>query len=115
MLARQANTVTNTHAWYTMPYEQRACPFLDHSTQNCKVYDDRPAVCRTNFAVSDPSSCDGESGELRLLNTDEANMILIGAYLSTKSSGELQKMIWNKLSEKLKEKSRKEDIFTAKF
>lgn len=115
LLASQANTVTNTHAWYTLPVSQRACPFLDQHTQSCKVYDDRPSVCRTNFAVSHPSTCDGEGGELRILNTDEASMILIGAYLSTESSGELQKMIWERLSDKLKEKSRKDFLFTATF
>lgn len=115
LMSTQATVSSNPQAWYRLPYSQRACPFLDQGTQSCKVYEDRPGVCRSNFAVSDPSFCAGEKGEMRLLNTDKASMILIGAFMSTAESGELPKMVWNRLSEKYQEKGRKESIFDVPF
>ncbi len=113
LMAVQASTVDNAHAWYRLSYDQRACPFLDNNTKSCKVYEDRPAVCRSNFAVSDPQHCvpDSDTGEMRILRTDEASMILIGAFMSTEESGELPKMVWKRISKKEQDKGLKDNIF----
>ncbi len=103
LLAFQASVIDNPHAWYRLPFAQRACPFLDRNNNQCKIYADRPSVCRTNFAIGNPELCAGDKGEMRLLKTDEASMILIGAYMATEESGELQKMVWKRLSKKSKQ------------
>jgi Fe-S-cluster containining protein len=97
LLSFQANVVENSRAWYQLPFSQRACPFLDSQTQQCKIYDQRPAVCRTTFALSEPERCAGDKGPIRSLKTDEASMILIAAFQDTGKSGEIQKMLWEKL------------------
>ena len=33
------------------------CPFLDHQTASCSIYEYRPAVCRWFFAYDDPQRC----------------------------------------------------------
>lgn len=77
-LALQAKFSDNHEQWMRMPYEMRSCVFLD-SKGICTVYEDRPSVCRTNYALSEASQCetrDGQTKEQRLLLTIEADLVV---------------------------------------
>ncbi len=85
--------------FYKIPYHMRACIFLNESGL-CSVYDDRPAVCRTNNVVSDPVECSTEEGiekPIRLLNTPTADMLIAGAFMASLENGTLQNMVWKAL------------------
>lgn len=106
LLGLQANIVENPHAWYYLPFKQRRCVFLSLEG-TCQIYDDRPILCRTNYVVSPPEFCSTQNGieqPVALLNLDEANMVVIGAYQMSDRNGELPKMLWEALSEKIKSK-----------
>ncbi len=92
----QASVLNSDSKWYGLPYEKRRCIFLDDNNL-CKVYEDRPLVCRTNYVLSPKESCltlDGKERPLRLLNTPRADMITVGAFTQSKENGALPYMIW---------------------
>ncbi|MFW5887406.1 MAG: YkgJ family cysteine cluster protein [Bacteriovoracia bacterium] len=94
-LHTQAKAGVNIDKWYQIPHAQRACVFLGKDG-GCSVYEDRPSVCRTNNAVSDPSSCSTEDGiekPQNLLLTHEADMIITGAFAASKENGPLPFML----------------------
>lgn len=98
-LMTQADAGNDASAWYKLSYQQRGCIFLD-SNGGCSVYEDRPAVCRTNFAISTAEFCSTEDGiekPIRLLNTQAADMIIAASFQASKSGGALPVMLWNAL------------------
>ena len=103
-LKEQANAGSSPESWYKKPYESRACVFLGENGE-CRVYEDRPSVCRTNFVVSDPYFCstkDGKVRNVRLLNTFEADMAVAGLFFETESSGTLPQKLYEALGRKKK-------------
>lgn len=102
-LEKQVVAQNNGQEWYKLNYQDRKCIFLDENNL-CKVYDDRPSVCRTNYVVSDPSLCDPSDGKtkaLQLLKTFEADMIIAAHFHYSKESGILPQMIYEVLSQNL--------------
>ena len=86
-------------SWFEIPYELRGCVFLDAGGE-CRVYEDRPSVCRTNAAFSDPKMCetrDGVEKPVRLLNTDKADIVTITSYQASGRAGTLPLMLWYEL------------------
>lgn len=87
--------VKNDHeAFYKLSYVDRKCIFLDQNG-GCKVYEDRPSVCRTNAVLGSPSQCDTTHGiqPIRLVKTPLADMAIYGHFSSSNSSGTLPYMV----------------------
>lgn len=102
----QAEAGTNPAEFYQLPYSKRGCVFLSEEG-NCRVYKDRPSVCRTNAVVGEASQCDtskGEQGPLRLVKTQEADMVIVGAFYAAEDSGTLPSMLAKLLKERKKQK-----------
>lgn len=94
-LYNQSQAQNNAEKWYQMDHSKRGCVFLDEN-ENCRVYEDRPAVCRTNFALSDPKFCDTSDGverPQRLLLTVKADLVVAVAYSESRSAGALPYML----------------------
>ena len=102
-LSLQSKAKNSTKDWYQLSYEDRGCLFLDDEGR-CTVYEDRPSVCRTNFVVSEAENCstqDGVSKTVNLLNTHKADMIVMGAFQSSKENGALPYMLFKSLDKLL--------------
>lgn len=99
-LERQAILGNSSAAYYSLSFENRKCVFLSEKGA-CSVYEDRPAVCRTNFVVGNPKQCDTSDGKekpVRLLNTTKADMAIIAGFKTATSSGLLPSMLYRELN-----------------
>ncbi|MBC7428615.1 MAG: YkgJ family cysteine cluster protein [Bacteriovorax sp.] len=102
LLSLQTEQGNVTKDFYKLAYKDRKCVFLD-DTGECKVYNDRPSVCRTNAVVGDSAQCstDGvEQGPIRLVKTSKADMVIVGAYAHATESGTLPMMLTKVLKDK---------------
>jgi uncharacterized protein len=108
-LAIQSKAKNLAEDWYKLDYATRGCLFLDKEGR-CTVYDDRPGVCRTNFVISNPDNCKTDQGgtqPVRLLITHKADMVLMGAFQSSKENGALPFMLYKSLDRLLEEDKNK--------
>lgn len=108
----QADAGNDSNAFFNIPYKDRKCVFLD-ANGACKVYKDRPSVCRTNAVVGEATQCDtssGPQGPIRLVKTPKADMTIVGSFSVAETSGTLPLM----LSKVLKEKNANENVITRK-
>jgi Fe-S-cluster containining protein len=100
----QKTQIEQNKNFYELPYELRGCIFLGDEDQ-CRVYDDRPSVCRTNMVIGDASQCstkDGQMQDMRLVKTEKADMAIIGAFMLNPSENDLlPRLVWQKLDEEL--------------
>lgn len=90
-LELQASVKNDSLKWFQLNFASRACIFLNEQGA-CRVYSDRPAVCRTNNVISSPIQCDTSNGaehSIRLLKTDFADMATIAAYNASEEGGAL--------------------------
>lgn len=95
-LKKQSLASKSSATWYRLSYEDRGCIFLDEN-KSCKIYDNRPAVCRTNYVVGDPKDCSTEDGleqSVRLLNTYEADMVIMAGFSQCKENGALPDLLY---------------------
>ncbi len=107
-LAIQAAAGNDSSAFYKIPYQDRKCVFLDENGA-CKVYKDRPSVCRTNAVVGEASQCATDNGPqeaIRLVKTPKSDMTIVGSFAVATTSGTLPMM----LSKVLKEKNAVENV-----
>jgi len=97
-LAVQKTAVDDSEAYFKLSYEDRKCIFLDEKGA-CRVYEDRPSVCRTNAVLGTAEQCDTRGGlkPVRLVKTQQADMVIYAAFLHSKSNGSLSRMIAEKL------------------
>jgi Fe-S-cluster containining protein len=99
----QKSAKENNKSYYSVPYEMRACVFLGDDNQ-CRAYEDRPSVCRTNVVLGDADQCstkDGQMKNMRLLKTENADMVIIGHFMINPSENDsLANLLWKKLAEK---------------
>jgi Fe-S-cluster containining protein len=99
-LKNQAKNSKSSSTWYSQPFEDRGCVFLDENKE-CSVYNDRPSVCRTNHVVGDPKDCstkDGKVKSVQLLNTFEADMAIMAGFGSCSKNGALPNMLFDLLN-----------------
>ena len=98
----QMQAQDNTEAFYKLDYHHRKCVFLDDEG-GCKVYEDRPSVCRTNMVLGDSSQCDTsvKVKPTRLVRTPKSDMVIYASFLHSKSSGALPHMLGKALQEKI--------------
>ena len=98
-LRKQAKAKNIDTSFYKIPYNDRACIFLDQNG-GCSVYEDRPSVCRTNYAVSDPKYCetrDGHTLMTRLLKTISSDIMVYAFFKYSRSNGTLPYMVSKEL------------------
>ncbi len=83
-----------------LSYEDKKCVFLDEKG-SCRVYDDRPSVCRTNSVLGDASQCvPTESPQrLRLVKTQQADMAIYASFLFSEDAGSMSVMLQKYLEE----------------
>lgn len=94
-MIKQSLKKDSSEAWFEQEFQERGCVFLDDKG-SCQVYFDRPSVCRTNYAVSDPSACDTSNGHyqsIRLLKTKKPELITMAAFNLSGEGGSLPYML----------------------
>lgn len=98
LLKLQSETKDDSSAFFKMSFADRKCIFLDGEGA-CRVYDDRPSVCRTNAVLGDADQCDTTDSikPIRLINTHRSDMVIYAAYLHSQKSGSLPHMIAQRL------------------
>jgi len=97
LLEIQINAGNNPAGFYQLEYKNRRCIFLG-TDDSCRVYSDRPSVCRTNAVLGDASQCipqegNGESTTIRLVKTEQSDMAIMGSFLMSSESGNIAQMV----------------------
>lgn len=98
-LLRQARCGDDAAKFFKLTYNEKKCVFLDQSG-SCKVYEDRPSVCRTNAVIGNSSQCFDNiqrKGKVQLVKTPQSNMAIAAAYLASKKSGTLAYLVYKEL------------------
>ncbi|PIK14990.1 YkgJ family cysteine cluster protein [Halobacteriovorax sp. JY17] len=96
-LKNQSKASKSSATWYRLSYQERACIFLDEN-KSCSIYDSRPMVCRTNHVVGDPKDCSTEDGlehSVKLLNTFEADMVVMAGFSQCEENGALPDLLFS--------------------
>lgn len=99
-LALQAQAGNDTTAYYNLTYAERKCVFLSEEG-SCRVYQDRPSVCRTNAVLGEATQCDTSHSvqATRLVRTPKSDLVIYASFLDAHSSGALPKMLGEALGE----------------
>lgn len=94
LLQLQAKTKNNSDSFFKLKYEDRKCIFLGEDG-GCRIYDDRPSVCRTNAVLGEASQCDTRNGlqPLRLIKTPKADVVIYASFVEAETSGALPSMV----------------------
>ncbi len=100
-LENQMKAGNDSNEFYRMSYEERKCVFLG-SENTCQVYSDRPSVCRTNTVLGEASQCSTEDDvigkqTIRLVKTPQADMAIMGSFLTSRDSGALAQMLGSRI------------------
>ena len=100
LLKKQAAAGNDAASFYELSYQERQCIFLDDKG-GCKVYADRPSVCRTNAVLGEKEQCNTTDGnqQLCLIKTSKSDMVIYAAYLHSEQSGSLPMMVQKVLEE----------------
>lgn len=90
----QMNAGNDSDAYYKIKYEDRKCIFLGEEGA-CRVYEDRPSVCRTNAVLGDANQCDTRQSikPTRLVKTPQSGMAIYASFVSAEESGTLPSMV----------------------
>jgi len=97
----QMEAKNDSAAYFKMKFEDRKCLFLDDDGK-CKVYEDRPAVCRTNAVLGEPSQCNTKESiqKTRLVKTPKSDIAIYAFFEKAESAGTLPYMIGTRLIKK---------------
>ncbi len=116
LLEIQAEAGTEAKVWYQIPYSHRRCIFLDNKNA-CSIYEDRPAVCRTNQVLGESASCETKDGiekPLRLVKTEEGDMVVIAAFQVAGKSGTLPEMLYQTLMRRAENRLKQDSLSSKK-
>lgn len=93
-LERQMFAGNDPQAFFRLNHLDRRCIFLDDHGR-CRVYKDRPSVCRTNAVIGDSTQCDTSKTvqPTRLVMTKKADMVIYASFLFATKSGSLPNMV----------------------
>lgn len=93
-LELQAQAENDSDAFYNIKYESRKCVFLD-DVGACRVYNNRPSVCRTNAVIGNAEQCDTSKTiqPTRLIRTPKSDLVIYASFMFSKSSGTLPSML----------------------
>ena len=88
--------------YFSMKFEDRKCVFLDEKGA-CRVYEDRPSVCRTNAVLGTNDQCDTSNSlkPLRLVLTRKADMVIYASFYQSQDNDSLPVMLNRVLSKEL--------------
>ena len=101
LLMKQAATGDKSDKDFNkLPYEDKRCVFLDQKGA-CRVYEDRPSVCRKNSVLGDASQCSPSETrqQLRLVKTQQADMAIYASFVYSEDAGSLPVMLQKYLEE----------------
>lgn len=98
-LELQAQAQNDSDTFYQIPFPKRACVFLDENGA-CRIYENRPSVCRTNAVLGDNDQCDTrtEIKPTRLVKTSQSDLVIYASFLGAKDSGTLPYMLTKAIS-----------------
>lgn len=98
-LELQAQAQNDSDTFYQIPFSKRACVFLDENGA-CRIYENRPSVCRTNAVLGDNDQCDTrtEIKPTRLVKTSQSDLVIYASFLGAKDSGTLPYMLTKAIS-----------------
>lgn len=94
-LVKQHATGNDFNAFMRLSFDERKCVFLDEQGA-CRVYEDRPSVCRTNAVLGRADQCDTSDSVMkptRLVRTPKSDMAIYASFLLAKESGTLPYMV----------------------
>lgn len=93
LLEKQASVPADEY-FSKLSFAERKCVFLDENGA-CKVYADRPSVCRTNAVLGTNEQCDTSNGQkdLRLVLTRKADMVVYASFYYSEGSGTLPELL----------------------
>lgn len=82
LLQKQMDAGNEEDGYYRLSYGERRCVFLDEKGA-CRIYHDRPSVCRTNAVIGDALQCDSTTkpGQMTLVRTPKADLVIYAFYL----------------------------------
>lgn len=100
LLERQEKADDGPNGWNKLPYQDRACVFLNQETSECRIYHERPIACRLHVVMTPPEMCDSErysEGKIgRLFNYRLE--IIQSAMLNVFKSGSIPQMVLKELA-----------------
>lgn len=90
----QMETKNDAEKFFKLKYQDRRCIFLDEEGA-CRVYEDRPSVCRTNAVLGTADQCDTsvERKPVRLVKTPQSDMVIYSQFLYSNKNGSLHNMV----------------------
>lgn len=93
-LNRQMFAGNDPEVFFRLNHLDRRCVFLDDNG-GCRVYKDRPSVCRTNAVIGDSIQCDTSKSvqPTRLVMTKKADMVIYASFLFARKSGSLPNLV----------------------
>lgn len=99
-MRKQMQSGDDAAEFYKLSFEDRKCLFLG-SDGACRIYSDRPSVCRTNAVIGEASQCDTSSSiqPLRLVKTPRSDMVIYASFLFSKRNGSLPVLVGTLLQE----------------
>lgn len=99
-LNKQMMTKNDSAEFFKLNYADRKCIFLDQDGA-CRVYEDRPSVCRTNAVLGSADQCDTskELKPVRLVKTPHSDMIIYAQFLFSDKNGSLPSMVGELVAE----------------
>lgn len=94
LLKIQQSAQNDSDEFFKLPFQSRKCIFLDDQGA-CRVYEDRPSVCRTNAVLGSAEQCDTsvEIKPQRLIKTPQSDMVIYAQFLFSQKNGALPNMI----------------------
>ncbi|WPU64298.1 YkgJ family cysteine cluster protein [Peredibacter starrii] len=94
LLELQAIAKNDSDEFYKIPYSKRACVFLDENGA-CRIYKNRPSVCRTNAVIGEIDQCDtsSEIKPTRLIKTPKSDLVIYASFMDAEDSGTLPYML----------------------
>jgi Fe-S-cluster containining protein len=97
-LRKQMSAGNDSSLYFNIPYFDRRCVFLSEEG-SCRVYEDRPSVCRSNAVLGDADQCDTSEAikPTRLIRTPKSDMVTYASFLQAKESGALPFLLGSKL------------------
>lgn len=101
LLKIQMEAKNDSTAFFKIKFEDRRCIFLSEDG-SCSVYEDRPAVCRTNAVLGEASQCSTRDSiqKTRLVKTPKSDIAIYTLFEKAESAGTLPYMIGSRLKKK---------------
>jgi Fe-S-cluster containining protein len=93
-LKKQMAALNDHDEFYKIPFEDRKCVFLSEEG-SCRIYEDRPSVCRSNSVLGTNAQCDTSRGvqQTHLVKTPKADLVVYESFSASPENGSLPYML----------------------